>query len=287
MMDNKDIVTHAKQNKKFLERIEISPYRYRKGDVVYRRAHLFRITTKLYNSFVFTPYDLSYQEVKPVFIKFDLMDWYLKDLLKKANEHAIRDYTASIYGYRSQLRSDVLRNHEFDDVYEEVKEFIDLVDMAEEYLDKVAQNYKQYSATRQEIQRKEEFTDEDLRELQVYFGRSRTFQFLHGKCQKEMGSPSRKLYEFMRQNKMNRQKRYEDLYMKTKLISGTEGEAQLDHALKDFGSYEENLLLSNEQLIEKFIRMNEEVQYKSFNNDFIQRKVRNPSVRNHAVLDQS
>ena len=86
---------------------------------------------------------------------------------------------------------------------------------------------------------------------------------------------------------MNRQKKYEDLYMKTKLISGTEGEGKLDHALKDFGSYEENLLLSNEQLIEKFIRMNEEVQYKSFNDDFIQRKVRNPSVRNHAVLDQS
>lgn len=287
MTDNIDIVNHAKQNKKFLERIEISPYRYRKGDVVYRRAHLFRITTKLYNSFVFTPYDLSYKEVKPVFIKFDLIDWYLKDLLKKANEHATRDYTASIYGYRSQLRSDVLRNHEFDDVYEEVKKFIDLVDMAEEYLDKVAQNYKQYSAKRQEIRRKEEFTDEDVRELQVYFGKSRTFQFLHGKCQKEMGPPSRKLYEFMRQNKMNRQKRYEDLYMKTKLISGTEGEAKLDHSLKDFGSYEENLLLSNEQLIEKFIRLNEEVHYKSFNDDFIQRKVRNPSVRNHAVLDQS
>ncbi|WP_370296560.1 hypothetical protein [Rossellomorea marisflavi] len=287
MTDNTDIVNHAKQNKRFLERIEISPYRYRKGDVIYRRAHLFRITSKLYNNFVFTPYDLSYEEVKHVFFKFVLIHWYLKDLLKKANEHATKDYTASIYGYRSQLKSEVLRNHEFDDVYEEVKEFINLVDMAEEYLDKVAQNYKQYSAKRQEINRKEEFTDEDVRELQVYFGKSRTFQFLQGKCQKEMGPPSRKLLEFMRLNKMNLQKKYEDLYMKTKLISSTEGEAKLDHSLKNFGQYEENLLLSNEQLIEKFIKSNEEDYYKAFNDDFIQRKVRNPSVRNHAVLDQS
>ncbi|RLQ91153.1 hypothetical protein [Falsibacillus albus] len=119
-MNHSDISLLAQKHKKFLERVEVFPYEYHKGNKVYRMAHFFRVSSKLYGSFLYTPYNLSYEEVKDVFYKFILLEEYMKNKLEKINDYAETDYTASYYSFREYLKNNILTNSSYSDVFQEI-----------------------------------------------------------------------------------------------------------------------------------------------------------------------
>ena len=277
-MDNQDISSVAQNQKKLLEKVDIFPYEFHKGTHVYRMAHFYRLSSKLYGSFVYTPYDLSFEEVKMVFYKFILLEEYLKDKLSKVNNYASTDFSASYFGYRQELDVKILVNSSFSEAHGIIQEMIKAIDYFEVALTNIRETYWDFKEITNKINTTNIFTEDQLTDIQKSYGKAHTYQFQQAAKQKEIIHSSRKLIDFMDKRKLFSGE-FASFYKKTKLMASEDSENRLDHSLKGFGDYKENITLSFQELEEKFVRKNEKDFYKALDENFIKRRVRNPSVQ--------
>ena len=203
-MDNQDISSVAQNQKKLLEKVDIFPYEFHKGTHVYRMAHFYRLSSKLYGSFVYTPYDLSFEEVKMVFYKFILLEEYLKDKLSKVNNYASTDFSASYFGYRQELDVKILVNSSFSEAHGIIQEMIKAIDYFEVALTNIRETYWDFKEITNKINTTNIFTEDQLTDIQKSYGKAHTYQFQQAAKQKEIIHSSRKLIDFMDKRKLFR-----------------------------------------------------------------------------------
>lgn len=276
--DNMDITALAKEHKRFMEKIDVSPYVLHKGDLHYRRAHFYKLTSKLYGSYLFTPIDTDYDEIKHIFYQFVLLDKYLQNELSKVNDYASKDYSASYYDYRSEIKGKLIHLTEFSQLVQDLEEMVRLIDFVEAALEDIKKIYRTHEAKINEIVKNKKFSDRDLEVLQFGVGKVNAIQFRQGATQKVICQVARKILSFMDSKGMNAGE-FKGFYEKTKIMSLPESETRIDQSLKKLGNYQENVQLSDDELISKMIRLYEKDFYTALDEDFIKRRVRNPSVQ--------
>ncbi|MEW4328473.1 hypothetical protein Q0N12_17635 [Rossellomorea marisflavi] len=276
--DNMDITALAKEHKRFMEKIDVSPYVLHKGDSHYRRAHFYKLTSKLYGSYLFTPIDTKYDEIKHIFYQFVLLDKYLENELSKVNDYASKDYSASYYDYRSEIKGKLIHHTEFSVLVQDLEEMVRLIDFVEAALEDIKKIYRTHEAKINEIVKNEKFSDRDLEVLQFGVGKVNAIQFRQGATQKTICQVARKILSFLDSKGMNTGE-FKGFYEKTKIMSLPESETRIDQSLKKLGNYQENVQLSDDELISKMIRLYEKDFYTALDEDFIKRRVRNPSVQ--------
>lgn len=276
--DNMDITALAKEHKRFMEKIDVSPYVLHKGDLHYRRAHFYKLTSKLYGSYLFTPIDTDYDEIKHIFYQFVLLDKYLENELSKVNDYASKDYSASYYDYRSEIKGKLIHLTEFSQLVQDLEEMVRLIDFVEAALEDIKKIYRTHEAKINEIVKNKKFSDRDLEVLQFGVGKVNAIQFRQGATQKMICQVARKILSFMDSKGMNAGE-FKGFYEKTKIMSLPESETRIDQSLKKLGNYQENVQLSDDELISKMIRLYEKDFYTALDEDFIKRRVRNPSVQ--------
>ncbi|MBN8194435.1 hypothetical protein JI667_20090 [Bacillus sp. NTK074B] len=277
-MNKLDISNIAQNHKKLLEKVDICPYEFHKGNHVYRMAHFYRLTSKLYGSFVYTPYDLSFEDVKMVFYKFILLEEYMKDKLSKVNDYASTDFTASYLGYRQELNEKIMVDSSFIDAQGIIQKMIKAIDYFEGSLKNIRETYSDFKRMIKKIETTNVFTEDQLYDIQGLYGKVHAYQFLQASKQKEIIRSSRELVAYMDKKKLFTNE-LENFYKKTKLMASEDSENRLDHSLKGFGDYKENITLTFQELEEKFVKKNEKDFYQALDENFIKRRVRNPSVQ--------
>jgi hypothetical protein len=278
-MNTNEIETLAQQHKKLLEKFDVFPYALKCNDKTYKMAHFYRLTSKLYGSFLYTPYNLSFEEVKEVFYKFILLEEYMKNEIAKLNKYASTDYTASYFGYREYLTNIILQNELFKGVNSEIQKIIDAINYFENSLERIKTKYKQFKQLSDNIKLNGEFTSEQLSEIQWIYGEAHAIQFLQSVQQENILNSAKLVKNHMDKEEIYKIKDFEEFYKKTKVLSDPNSEATLKQSLKKFGDYEDNINLSYEDLVKKLIKVYEKDFYKALDEDFIKRRVRNPSVR--------
>jgi hypothetical protein len=276
-MSTEEISKIAQKHKKFAERIDIFPYEYRTEDTTYRMAHFYRLTSKLYGSYVYTPYDLSYQEVKSVFYKFILMEEYLKNKLSKLNDYASQDLTKSYFDYRDLLTE--LDPIVFSDVQNEIDKILESIVFIDNSLREVRERYQEFQQICKTIKSEKAFTNEQLERIRRIHGESQAILFNQTVEQKKILEPAKKLFRFMKEKDLHKNPTYKEEYEKTDVIVNDQSVLTLDNSLRKFGKVEEMKALSYEQLVLKQIEWFEKAFFKALNEDFIKRRVRNPSVQ--------
>jgi hypothetical protein len=278
-MNTNEIETLAQQHKKLMEKVKVFPYSLKLNDKTYKMAHFYRLTSKLYGSFLYTPYNLTFEEVKVVFYKFILLEEYLKNKIAKLNKYASTDYTASYLGYRDYLIKVIVHKERFKSVNSEVKNIIEAINYFESSLESIKAKYQRYKQLCENIEVNGEFTSRQLSEIQLAYGEANAIQFLQSVQQQNILNSAKLVKEHMDKEEIYKIKELEEFYKKTKVLSDPNTDATLKRSLKKFGVYEENINLSYEELVEKLIKIYEKDFYKALNEDFIKRRVRNPSVR--------
>jgi hypothetical protein len=278
-MNTNEIETIAQQHKKLLEKFKVFPYSLKLNDKTYKMAHFYRLTSKLYGSFLYTPYNLTFEEVKVVFYKFILLEEYLKNKIAKVNKYASTDYTASYFGYRDYLINVIVQNEHFKSVHSEIENIIDAINYFENSLESIKAKYKLYKKLCENIEVHGEFTIEQLSEIQWLYGEVHAIQFLQSVQQQNILNSAKLVKDHMDKEEVYKIKEFEEFYKKTKILSDPNSEATLKHSLKKFGEYEDNIKLSYDNLVKKLITIYEKDFYKALDEDFIKRRVRNPSVR--------
>ncbi|BCB02165.1 hypothetical protein [Bacillus sp. KH172YL63] len=276
-MNKQDISNIAQDHKKLLEKVDICPYEFHKDSHVYRMAHFYRLSSKLYGSFVFTPYDISFEDVKMVFYKFILLEEYMKDKLSKVNDYASTDFTASYLGYRQEL-NEKIEDSSFIDAQEIIQEMIKAIDFFESSLKNIRETYSDFKKMIKKIETTNVFIEEQLSDIQRLYGKVHAYQFLQAAKQKELIHSSRELVVYMDKKKLFTNGLV-NFYKKTKIMASEDSENRLDHSIKGFGDYKENLTLTFKELEEKFVKKNEKDFYQALDENFIKRRVRNPSVQ--------
>ncbi len=278
-MNTNEIETLAQQHKKILEKVDVFPYTLKYNEKSYKMAHFYRLTSKLYGSFLYTPYNLSFEEIKVVFYKFILLEEYLKNNIAKLNKYASTDYTASYLGYREYLTNVILQNELFNGINSEILKIIDAINYFENSLERIKTKYKQFEQLSDNIKLNGEFTSEQLSEIQWIYGEAHAIQFLQSVQQEKILNLAKLVKNYMDNKEIYKIKDFEEFYKKTKVLSDPNSEATLRHSLKKFGDYQDNINLEYEDLVRKLIKVYEKDFYKALDEDFIKRRVRNPSVK--------
>jgi hypothetical protein len=278
-MNANEIETLALQHKKLFERIKVFPYSLKLNNKTYKMAHFYRLTSKLFGSFLYTPYNLNFEEVKIVFYKFVLLEEYLKSKITQLNKYASTDYTVSYLGYRDYLMNVIVGNERFKRVHSHVENIIKSINYFEDSLESIKLKYKQYIKLCETIEINGEFTSEQLSEIKWVYGEVHAIQFLQSVQQQNILNSAKHVKDHMDKEEVYKNKELEEFYKKTKILSDPNSEATLKNSLKNFGNFEENIKLSYEDLVNKLIKIYEKDFYKALDEDFIKRRVRNPSVR--------
>ncbi|RDI37946.1 hypothetical protein [Falsibacillus pallidus] len=276
-MTNESIHQLAEKHKKFMEQISVYPYEYHKNNKVYQMAHFYKLTSKLYWNFLMTPYDLSFEEAKDVFYSIILLEEYMKNKISKANEYASRDYSSGYFGYRNDIKRLIVNNPEFSQISNEVNSIVDSINYVEDALGKIRELYKEYTGILKMIESKGYFTDLQLNQLRHIFGECLAIQFEEFLVQKRLLEQTRVLYQFM--GSYNLKGELKSIYKKTKLMVDEDSFRKVDGSLHQFGKIDELKEKSHDELIKNQIERYEKGIVKPLNEDFIKRRVRNPSVQ--------
>ncbi|WP_433746761.1 hypothetical protein [Falsibacillus pallidus] len=277
-MSNESIHQLAEKHKKFMEKVDIFPYKYKNSVATYEMAHFYRLSANLYGSFLYSPYHLSYEEVKDVFYSFILLDEYMKNKISKLNDYASMDYTDSYYGFREDLKNTLLKDERFEPVLAEIESIIKSIDFVEESFAKNTMKYDEYQKIISQIKAEGIATEFQLKEMRRILGMCHVIEFEHTLEQKKLLDPLKELYTFMKQNQLA-DGDLKTIFQKAHILLYDKSVIELDNSLKRFGGADENSALSYEELVEKFINMYEKDFFKALNEDFIKRRVRNPSVQ--------
>ncbi len=278
MKISSDSMKMAEEHKRFFERMKITPFEFIKENKVYQRVRYYKFSVKKYRDYLFFPYDLSYEEVKDVFIKFIIIDWYLTDLLAHINKYASYDFGPSLYEYRRNLQDEVLGEPDFETQQECTHRMIHGIDAIEENLEKIRITYEQYNKKRKQILKDERCTEEDLAYLQRTFGETGTYLFLQAKEQKEMVEDLKTFQRFMEENKELRRK-FNDVFQKTRIMTDPNDLYNLDKTLKKYGDYSVMREQTFEELVKYFIELNEKNFYYALDEEYMRNNVRNPSIQ--------
>ncbi|WP_433746773.1 hypothetical protein [Falsibacillus pallidus] len=276
-MSNEAILQLAQKHKKFMEKISVYPYEYHNNNKVYQMAHFYKLTTKLYWNFLMTPYDLSFEEAKDVFYSFILVDDYMKNKLSLANDYASRDYSAGYYGYRNDIKRLIVNNPQFSPVSKEVNSMVDSIDYVEDALGKIRAHYKDYTELLKMIENNGYFTQLHLNQLRQIVGECLAIQFEQFLVQKSLLEQTTVLFHFM--GGYNLKGELKSIYKKTKIMVDENSFRQVGASLHKFGKVAELKEKSHEELVKTQIVRYEKDFFKALNEDFIKRRVRNPSVQ--------
>jgi hypothetical protein len=277
-MNNVEILKIAQKHKKMLEKIDVFPYEYKTDDTTYQMAHFYRLTSKLYGSYIYTPYDLSYCEVKSVFYKFILLEEYLKNKIAKLNEYASQDLTISYYHYRDLIK-ELEKESRFSAVKEDMNKIIEAIHYIENALKEVSEKYKEFQNICQRVKNENSFNNEQLERIRAIHGESQALLFLQTLKQKKLIDPAKNIYEFMKEIEIGQTPSFKEVYEKTNILINDKSVLTLENSLRKFGKLEEIKDLSYEELVQKQIQLYEKDFFIALNEDFIKRRVRNPSVQ--------
>jgi hypothetical protein len=277
-MNNVEILKIAQKHKKMLEKIDVFPYEYKTDDTTYQMAHFYRLTSKLYGSYIYTPYDLSYSEVKSVFYKFILLEEYLKNKIAKLNEYASQDLTKSYYHYRDLIQ-ELEKESRFSAVKEDMNKIIEAIHYIENALKEVSEKYKEFQNICQRVKNENSFNNEQLERIRAIHGESQALLFLQTLKQKKLIDPAKNIYEFMKEIEIGQTPSFKEVYEKTNILINDKSVLTLENSLRKFGKLEEIKDLSYEELVQKQIQLYEKDFFIALNEDFIKRRVRNPSVQ--------
>jgi hypothetical protein len=277
-MNNEEIMKIAQKHKKMLEKIDVFPYEYKTDDTTYQMAHFYRLTSKLYGSYIYTPYDLSYSEVKSVFYKFILLEEYLKNKIAKLNEYASQDLTISYYHYRDLIK-ELEKESRFSAVKEDMNKIIEAIHYIENALKEVSEKYKEFQNICQRVKNENSFNNEQLERIRAIHGESQALLFLQTLKQKKLIDPAKNIYEFMKEIEIGQTPSFKEVYEKTNILINDKTVLTLENSLRKFGKLEEIKDLSYEELVQKQIQLYEKDFFIALNEDFIKRRVRNPSVQ--------
>jgi hypothetical protein len=275
-MEHQQLVKLAEQHKKLLERYDVFPYEYHHKGQQYRMIHFYRLSNKLYGSYLYTPLDLSYEEVKEVFYHFLIMQEYAKDPLKSYATFASRDYSDGYYNYR-ELLQEVSSQSSLVPILDEVKKVISTIDHFQQHLADMLESYTIFKAKLEDIHRKKMFTFEDISELRLRLGEANYHMLWQGLEQVNMKSPCMKIKEFLFKNDLYRTPQLKELYDKTVIILDPQAEIKLQNSIRTFGEPEQMKEISKDEFIRESYHRIEK--YLQFSEDFIQRRVRNHSVQ--------
>ncbi|MBM7588269.1 hypothetical protein JOC86_004866 [Bacillus pakistanensis] len=277
-MNNEEIVKVAQKHKKMLEKIDVFPYEFKTDATTYQMAHFYRLTSKLYGSYIYTPYDLSYGEVKSVFYKFILLEEYLKNKIAKLNEYASQDLTKSYYHYRDLIK-ELEKERHFSAAKEEMNKIIEAINYIENALKEVSEKYKEFQNICQRIKNENSFDNEQLERIRTIHGESQALLFLQTLKQKDLVDLAKNIYNFMKENDLGQNPSFKEVYEKTNILVNDKSVLTLENSLRKFGKLEEIKDLSYEELVQKQIQLYEKDFFIALNEDFIKRRVRNPSVQ--------
>jgi hypothetical protein len=279
-MSNNELRNVANKYKKAFERYEIFPYEYIYRKKGYRMIHFFRLTSKLYGSYVYTPVDLEYEEVKKVFYDFILLDNYLKNKIKEHYDYAKHDAFKSYLEYKGLLEKILTNHNEFDSIRRVIGNVIEQIEKVEQYLNKITSNYENFQGIVRDIDTEKQFNPEQLKQIRYLYGQTSAFMFLQLSEQKKVIEECKKLRGFIEENQINKDSLIKELEEKTNIIINPKGELTLVNSMNKFGKVEELSRLSVDDLIEYQSNLHEKHFYEALNEDFIKRRVRNQSVPN-------
>jgi hypothetical protein len=277
-MNSNDINMLAQKHKNFMEKVDIFPYSLVLEGTKYERVHFYRLTSSLYGSFLFTPYDVSYAKIKSIFYSFILLEEYMKNKISEHNKYASIDGSNPFYDMRNVMKTNLISESGYQQIKEDIEAFISSVDFVENSLLKIKENYKIYQDICEEIKREKEFSIDQLEKLRRIVGESQAIMFNQGVEQQKSLKSARKILNHLL-SKKDGVKEIEKLISQLKVLVEEKSEMNLNQSLNKFGNAEKNKSLSSEELIEEQIQQFEKHIYRALNEDFIKRRVRNPSVQ--------
>ncbi|TMU82716.1 hypothetical protein FGG79_20765 [Bacillus sp. BHET2] len=277
-MKSNDINKLTQKHKKFMEKVDIFPYTLIMDNLKYERAHFYRLTSSLYGSFLFTPYDVSYEKIKSIFYSFILIEEYLKNKISKLNTFASNNGSNPYYDMRNMMKVHLLKNPDHQYIQYDIESFISSVDFVENSFLKVRGDYQKYQRICEEINRNKEFSIYQLEQLRRIVGECQACMFNQVAEQQKSLTPARKIIDYLL-SVNDRNNDVEKLINQFNVLVEAKSEMNLNQSLNKFGNAEKNKSLSHEELIEEQIRLFEKDFYRALDEGFIKRRVRNPSVQ--------
>jgi hypothetical protein len=275
-MEHQQLVKLADQHKKLLERYDVFPYEYHHKGQKYRMIHFYRLTNKLYGSYLYTPLDLSYEEAKEIFYHFLILQEYAKNPLSSYSTFASRDYSDGYYNYRKLLQ-EVSSQSSLAPIIDEVKTVISRINQFQKHLGDMMEACTLFKIRLDEIHQKKMFTFGDIEELRLRLGEANYHMLWQGLEQVNMKSPCIKIKEFLFKHELYRTPLLKELYDKTVIMLDPQAEIKLQNSIRTFGEPEKMEEVSKGEFIRDSYQRFEK--YLQFSEDFIQRRVRNQSVQ--------
>ncbi|MEW4309244.1 hypothetical protein [Rossellomorea marisflavi] len=276
MANNQDMNQLATKHKKFMEKVDIFPYRLLKDGIVYDRAHFYRLSSNLYGSFLFAPYDASYETIKEIFYAFILVEEYMKNKMAKLNDYASTD-SSKTYGAMKDTLNNMMNDGDYQSIKGEMEAFVASVERIEGNLKHVTENYQRYRGIMEDIKRDRQFTCDQLEDFRRLVGESQALIFEQVVEQVNTLEPARNILKQL--DGVPKTQQPTDLKAQLTVLTENQSEVNLKHSLTKFGSAEKNIELSREDLINEQIRLFEKDFYQALDEGFIKRRVRNPAVQ--------
>ncbi|HYK72890.1 MAG TPA: hypothetical protein VEV44_07130 [Pseudoneobacillus sp.] len=278
-MEHQSLTNLAEQHKKLLERYDVFPYEYQHKGQRYKMIHFYRLTNKLYGSYLYTPLAISYDEVKEIFYHFLVMQEYMKGPLDKYQDFASRDFSDSFLNYQELLERVKIEYPSFQPIVKEMNSIINHITYFQDHLKRVREISNSFQNKLSQIKGTNTFTFEDLMLLRQYLGEASYYMYSQGKEQEKVNSSCKIMKEFMSKESLNQEPLLKELYDKTLLMLDPKLELKLQNSMRSFGDPKELEGISKERFIEKTIYQFEKYIHEILDEDFILRRVRNQSVQ--------
>lgn len=276
MLEHQQLVKLADQYKKLLERYDIFPFVYHHKGQRYRMIHFYRLTNKLYGSYLYTPLDSSYEEIKEIFYHFLILQEYVKDPLKSYSTFASRDYSDGYYDYQKLLH-EVSSQSQLNPILYELKSVISHINSFQQHLAEMMEAYTLFKNKLDAINKNKMFTFSDIEELRLQLGESNFHMLWQGLEQANMKTPCTKIKDFLFKNQFYSEPILKELYDKTVLMLDPQAEIKLQNSIRTFGEPKQLKEISKDEFVQDSYQRFEKYLY--FGEDFIQRRVRNHSVQ--------